>query len=58
MTNYYVQIRKGGAWHIGKSDGVVTRCGLRLWKWILPTWIKSRPYPQQPLCKRCERSKR
>lgn len=63
MTDYYMQIRKGGAWHIRRSNDWFTRCGIPAQSRIDARWphlidhffLRQRDKPQQPLCKRCER---
>lgn len=55
MTDYYVQIRKGGAWHILSTVlPLRTRCDIQ----IRGVAYAGSALVQQPLCKRCERSKR
>jgi hypothetical protein len=67
MTDYYVQVRKGGVWH-RKVSPSWTRCGRRAHHVFPqtphsayrtePRWAGESPEPREPLCKRCLRSKR
>ena len=58
MPDYYVQVRKGGAWHYD-TQTIRTLCGRKKGHldWLhgtLVVWDTS-DKPQHRLCKRCER---